>query len=346
MLSNPSSLLLRSPDLLTAQRILVVNFVQDSFAAQLRALNPNAEISLFSYNFADGEFARQHSDCHVEVAPFIASNEYDLVIYYYPKAKAEALMTLDNIRALVHQNSKLLVVGEKKGGVKSIEKQLQNLAQGHKVDAARHCMLYFYDSLSIAANFDINDYLHTFTLTHQVAQTSYSCKIASLPGVFNHGKLDDGTALLLTHLPNLSAKKSLLDFGCGAGVISAFAAKAYPNLTPHCIDVNALAVYATQKTLALNHIDGDCWLSDGLSEVKNRYDVILSNPPFHTGLKTDYTIAERFFASAKQHLHKHGELTLVANSFLAYPERLTQHFNSHHTLIKTKRFALYQNKMV
>ncbi|WP_105200769.1 MULTISPECIES: methyltransferase [unclassified Pseudoalteromonas] len=346
-LSNPSQLLLRSDELLSADSILVVNFNCDGFAHQLRALNPHANICLFSYNFADGQFAKnQLSGANVTtlVSHQLPEQKFDLVIYYYPKAKAEALMTLDNIRASINADARLLVVGEKKGGVKSIEKQLKDLAQGHKLDSAKHCQLYQYTDIALLTEFDISRYHKTFTLTRDIAGQSIECKVVSLPGVFNHGQLDDGTALLLDSLPAYPKAKSLLDFGCGAGIIASFCAKRNPKVKVTGLDVNALAGYATAQTFAANDVDGAVLLSDGLSEVDKRFDLIISNPPFHTGLKTDYKITERFFAAAKDHLNRGGELTLVANSFLAYPEQLQTHFKHHGTLAKTKRFAVYQNR--
>ena len=42
-------------------------------------------------------------------------------------------------------------------------------------------------------------------------------EVVSLPGVFSHGRLDLGSALLLEHLDNPPGGR-LLDFGCGAGI--------------------------------------------------------------------------------------------------------------------------------
>ncbi|MEO2281807.1 methyltransferase [Pseudoalteromonas pernae] len=346
-LSNPSQLLLRSEELLTGASILVVNFNCDGFAHELRELNPDATICFFSYNFADGQFAKTHLNAakiETSVSHQLPQQKFDLVIYYYPKAKAEALMTLDNIRAVMSDDATLLVVGEKKGGVKSIEKQLKGIAHGHKVDSAKHCQLYQYSEIDTLAEFAICDYEKTFTLEREVAGEKISCKVVSLPGVFNHGQLDDGTALLLDSLPAYPKAKTLLDFGCGAGIIASFCAKRNPKLKVTGLDVSALAGYATSQTFAANNIQGEVLLSDGLSAVTSRFDLIVSNPPFHTGLKTDYKITERFFASAKEHLNRGGELTLVANSFLAYPPQLEAQFKHHATIAKTKRFAVYQNR--
>ena len=46
--------------------------------------------------------------------------------------------------------------------------------------------------------------------------------------------------------------------------------------------------------------------------------MILTNPPFHTGVHTDYSATENLLRKAREHLRKGGELRLVANSFLSY----------------------------
>ncbi|KKK63214.1 hypothetical protein LCGC14_2996520, partial [marine sediment metagenome] len=107
-LTNPSSLLLRNSENLKADSILVVNFVQDGFLSQLQQLNPNSKISAFSYNHANGEFAKNIKGIDVCVSHEITAKHFDLVIYYYPKAKPEALMTLDNIRAVINPDAELL----------------------------------------------------------------------------------------------------------------------------------------------------------------------------------------------------------------------------------------------
>ncbi|MBE3672199.1 16S rRNA (guanine1207-N2)-methyltransferase [Pseudoalteromonas paragorgicola KMM 3548] len=110
-----------------------------------------------------------------------------------------------------------------------------------------------------------------------------------------------------------------------------------------CSDVSALATYATQQTLKLNNINGEALLSDGLKSINGKFDLIISNPPFHTGIATDYTVAETFLANAKQHLTKLGKLNIVANSFLKYPPILETQFESYQTVFKNNKFAVYSS---
>lgn len=336
-LTNPSLLLLRNDEELVGQSILVVNFEQDGFLQELKALNPNAAITAFSYNHANAQYASKINGIRAVVDHTIPEGNYDLVIYYYPKAKPEALMCLDNIRAICKEDAQLLIVGENKGGVKSAEKQLKDLCGfSNKIDSAKHCILYLFSELTLNDSFDISRYHKPF----QVKAGDLEFTAISVPGVFNHGALDVGTAVLLNNAPNIS-KGKVLDFACGAGVIAAYLGIKHPDLVFTCSDVSALATYATTQTLALNNLQGDAILSDGLESIDGKFDLIISNPPFHTGIATDYTIAEAFLANAKQHLTKQGKLTIVANSFLKYPPILEAQFGQYTTDFKNTKFSVY-----
>lgn len=338
-LTNPSSLLLRNSENLKADSILVVNFVQDGFLSQLQQLNPNSKISAFSYNHANGEFAKNIKGIDVCVSHEITAKHFDLVIYYYPKAKPEALMTLDNIRAVINPDAELLVVGENKSGVKSIEKQFSNHCEySNKIDSARHCALYLFTEIASLAEFVITRYHKQFNV--DVAGVSFNA--ISIPGVFNHGELDGGTKILLENAPTIKSGK-VLDFGCGAGLIATFLGLKNPALSFTCTDVSALAAYATEQTLALNGVNGSALLSDGLANVTGKFELIISNPPFHTGIATDYTVAEQFLSGAKQHLTKQGKLTIVANCFLKYPPILETQFGTYQTVHKTNKFSVYSS---
>ncbi|NRA79641.1 MAG: 16S rRNA (guanine(1207)-N(2))-methyltransferase RsmC [Pseudoalteromonas sp.] len=339
-LTNPSLLLLRNEDELVGQSILVVNFEQDGFLRELKALNPDAKITAFSYNHANAMYASKIAGIHAVVDHTIPNNNYDLVIYYYPKAKPEAQMSLDNIRAVCHQDAQLFVVGENKSGVKSAEKQLKDhCGFSNKIDSAKHCILYLFSELTLNDNFAISRYHKQF----QVKAGDIEFTAISVPGVFNHGALDVGTAVLLNNAPTVS-KGKVLDFACGAGIIATYLGLKQPELEFVCSDVSALATYATEQTLALNDLKGQAILSDGLTDINGKFDLIISNPPFHTGIATDYTIAEAFLSSAKQHLSKQGKLTIVANSFLKYPPILEAQFGQYSTDFKNTKFAVYSAK--
>jgi len=53
---------------------------------------------------------------------------------------------------------------------------------------------------------------------------------------------------------------------------------------------------------------------------------IVSNPPFHLGIETDYTASETLCKTSRRHLKSGGELWIVANRFLNYPTLIEQNF--------------------
>lgn len=337
MLSQPSQLLFRNPDYLEAERILVVNYPADNLFGELKALYPNAHLTAFSSNVAVTSSAQSADEVITQAE--LPQQNYDLVVLFYPKAKAEAQMLLDNIRAISCDDTRLLVVGENNGGVRSVAKQLKDHCYaGRKVDSARHCSLFQFVQLSKKESFSLTDYYKTFSVT--VNQTEL--KLVTLPGVFSHGELDKGTELLLRTV-NLSPKtKTVLDFACGCGVISAYYLKQSPSINLVASDVSALALAATQATLAANNLSAELVLADGIASISQKFDAIVSNPPFHTGLNTDYEITRGFIRDAKTKLAHNGNLAIVANAFLPYPAVLEEQFGAFETLAHNKSFVIYQ----
>jgi ribosomal protein L11 methylase PrmA len=85
-------------------------------------------------------------------------------------------------------------------------------------------------------------------------------KLVSLPGVFGHGKLDEGTKLLLEHLPKLSG--SGLDFGCGCGVI-ALSLATQSTLKVSGLDVSAYAIESCRLNQQYNQINAQIYCYGG-----------------------------------------------------------------------------------
>lgn len=255
-------------------------------------------------------------------------------VLFWPKSHALGEWWLLSLCERLPAGTPLQVVGENQGGVKRVLKVLAALGLGcRKRDSARRSTLFEtrLERVSVAAD----AVWQTFEAEHLT--------LASHPGVFGHGKLDDGTRLLLStleaHLPD--APGAVLDLGCGDGVISAWLAERRANIT--AVDVNLFAVAATRCTLQTNGLTGEVLPSDVYSALdERRFDMIVSNPPFHQERTIDYGPAARLIRAAPQHLTPGGQLILVANAFLPYPDLLESTFGHCEMLADDRRYRVYR----
>ena len=316
-LSNLSQVLLRNVDLLAANQPLLINFPVDGLHKTWLEEHPNASMTYFTNNKLDADSlsALNHPQVNFQLGCcYHADKKHDLAVIAFPKSKNELAYTLAMINACLEEDATVLFVGDNKGGIKSVAKLAKDYVEKcDKVDSARHCILFASTHKANDKAFVQEEWFHFYP----VELNGITLKVAALPGVFSQQGLDKGTRVLLENLPTTYAGK-ILDFGCGAGIISAFIGKMSPGTELHMLDISALAVTSAQKTLEVNGLTGQAFCSNGLKEISGKFDHIVSNPPFHQGLKTHYQATETFLANCHKHLTNNGKLTVVANSFLKY----------------------------
>lgn len=293
------------------------------------------------------ELQQQHGwqACFGYDDPALAAGSCNSVVVFLPKARAELEMRLALARSLMADNAQLILVGEKKEGIAGAVTQLKTLApQAHKIDSARHCQVWCAETIAPASGFRVENWLD-----YRVAECAgVSVEIAGLPGIFSREGLDNGTRMLLETLAEhpLQADR-LLDFACGAGVMGAWiqawqTARAKPVARVDGVDVQSQAVICARETYRRNNAAGSVFVSDGLAGMKGDWPAIISNPPFHTGVKTDTSMTERFLRDVKQHLQPGGELRLVANSFLPYEALIKRYIGRVERLREDGRFTVYR----
>ena len=170
----------------------------------------------------------------------------------------------------------------------------------------------------------------------------HELRLCSVAGVFAHDKLDAGTRVLLETIESPAGAR-VLDLGCGCGVIGALAAR-LGAATADLADANLLAVAAARATLARNEIaNARVFAADGVPPGEpGRYDLVLSNPPFHAGKAIDYDVAHAFIAQAGRALRAGGHLVLVANQFLPYEPLLRASFGQVAQLAQREGYRLWR----
>lgn len=277
--------------------------------------------------------------------PAFAGNRFDSLVVFLPKARAELEMRLALARSLAADGARLILLGEKKEGIAGAIKQLKAVApQASKADSARHCQVWCADSIESIPGFRVQDWL----CWSSVECSGVSIDLAGLPGIFSQDSLDKGTRMLLETLAEQPMQgNKLLDFACGAGVIGAWiqawqAARQAPVADVDGVDVQSQAVICARETYQRNSCKGTIYASDGLAGIDGLWHGVISNPPFHTGVKTDTSMTEQFLQDVKRHLKPGGELRLVANSFLPYEALIKQHIGRVERLSEDGRFTVYR----
>lgn len=335
MLDNVSQLLLRNADHFAGQRLLVCQPPRDTLAAEL-----SGDVYYHSTDYVAWQMAHASVAERAQFGPAPDAVDVDMALLVMPKSKDETRMLLAALAALLPSGGELLLAGANKGGIKSALKLLAGFGEPVKIDSARHCSLYSVTLTQAVPPFALADWQQQFTLS----VAGETLNVVSLPGVFSHGELDGGTRLLLENLPRVKNGR-LLDFGCGAGVIGAFLAKKAPQAQVEMLDVSALAVAASRLTLAANGLENATVTpSNGLTALTGRFHQIITNPPFHTGVATDYSATEGFLAQVPKRLVQGGDMVLVANRFLKYEPLLKAGFAKLETLAENNQFKVLYSR--
>ncbi|QNI02532.1 class I SAM-dependent methyltransferase [Halomonas sp. SH5A2] len=255
------------------------------------------------------------------------------VVLFWPKAHQLGIWWLEWLCEVLPADTPIDVVGEHNGGIKRVPKVLAERGMGcDKLDNARRCSLFATRTVKLTSQDDVWTRFEALGLT-----------LISHPGVFGHGKVDEGTRLLLdvleSELPHTHLR--VLDMGCGDGIISAWLAHRGHQVT--AVDVSAFAVESTQRTLSVNGLEGRVVQSDVFSALQGElFDLIVSNPPFHQERDVSYGPSQRLISQAPAHLTSAGQLWLVANAFLPYPDLLQNAFEQFQTLADNRRFRVYR----
>ncbi len=148
-------------------------------------------------------------------------------------------------------------------------------------------------------------------------------RVETRAGVFSRDGLDNGTRLLINCLKVLPADH-VLDWGCGWGALGMVAARLSVKGSATLVDSNIRAVSCTEENLKRNQICnvvvrvGDARIWDR----REKFDLIVSNPPFHDGNAAAHPLIEGAFRA----LRPGGRLMLVVMRPEAYLRHIRRIF--------------------
>lgn len=314
--------------------VLLINAPTDDLHLQL---NSELSTTFWTWNFNEFEFFQnQKNDVHFGID--LPQVDFKQAIIFVPKSKELLNYLLHYVVERLGIGASIFLVGEKKGGVERGAKQLQPFGKTIKLDSARHCQMWQLIIEKTPILKPTADWAQRYTVSTPAGEI----EICALPGVFSQNKLDVGTAVFLPYLKQVTSGK-IADFGCGAGVISAYLAKLNPKNRIFALDVDAFALASTKMTFENNNLSPEqleIKAVRGIEDAPLFLHAIVSNPPFHQGIQTDYQASENLCKTSRRHLKSGGELWIVANRFLNYPILIEQNFGQCETKTDQQGFKV------
>jgi 16S rRNA (guanine1207-N2)-methyltransferase len=352
-LSSPSArLIAENVRFRPTDRVLLFGCHQGALAAYLARILPPSQIFLSDNNLTALEVTRLAlSANHVTGVNLLTGidlpSEYDqkldVVIIQIPKGRLLARRWLVQAFNALTLDGSFYIVGSNHAGIQSAIKDAQDLMGPGRILAYKkgNRLAHILKKLGKRSSPDWMNAAgiapHTW-VEFSITLSDRSFAIHSLPGIFSFDHLDEGTEMLLGAV-QIPQGAVVLDAGCGYGIIGLYAALQGAGKV-HWIDNNLLAVAACRETLSMNDInDSGVIAGDLLNPLfPNQYDLILSNPPFHSGQAVDYQVAEILIENSFRALKPNGRLTIVANRFIRYDRLIREIYGNISIVAESGKF--------
>ena len=261
-----------------------------------------------------------------------------IVLYKIPKSKALLTEQLIKIKETLQGNVTFIAAARAKdihsSTLKVFEKYLGTTTTSLAVKKAR---LVFCQLDNQQQHFS------PFPTIWPLENTNFH--ISNHANVFAREKLDLGARFFMEHLPKLREDQTVIDLGCGNGVIGLTALSRQPKANITFVDESFMAIASAKENIEKNLPNGisQCQftVNDCLSSFEaNTADIVLCNPPFHQEQATTDHIAWQMLNDAHRVLKKGGELRMIGNRNLAYHIKLKRIFGGCKTIASNKKFVV------
>lgn len=272
-----------------------------------------------------------------------ADETFSLVLLLPPRQRDEARALFAHALQHVAPGGVVLAAMPNAEGAKSGEADLAKLA-GAVQHLSKHKCRVFWSSpdTSVLDRALLADWL-ALDAPRDIADG-----YVSRPGLFAWDRVDRASALLAEHLPE-DLHGRVADLGAGYGYLST-------QLIARCPRVEAIDLYEAEARaleparINLARAQHECgrevavavhWhdVTRGLAQ---RYDAIVSNPPFHQGRADLPELGRAFIVSAAEALVPDGRLLIVANRHLPYEAVLASRFHDVRTRVVREGFKVIE----
>ena len=257
---------------------------------------------------------------------------YDVVFVNIPKNMEEARILMQNGIAALKTGGTLFCAAHNKAGGNRLQKMLQDYGAQHIAHrSSQKCRVVYGDGFAA-----IDGCLDVPWGQQTVCEDAFQ----SMPGLYGWDKIDRGSLLLASAMPDIIKARRAADFGCGYGFLArTLAARMAAPFKLYAIDADRRAV----DMCAINVPEVEALWADILAHpLPKNLDFIAMNPPFHEGKKTSTDIGQTFISRAAKSLRPGGALWMVANTHLPYESVLRAAFKTVETVVQKDGFKVFK----
>lgn len=242
------------------------------------------------------------------------SGKFSTILFLPGKAKDEILAGFARAHDLLAPDGVLITALANTAGAARYEKELSR-ATSLLTSVSKNKCRAFAVSNAVPWNTDLLDVWREFSAFQKIPGTDFITQ----PGVFSASRIDPGSELLAAHIP-ASLRGNVADLGAGWGYLSRVALQKSPRIERiDLFEADARALACARKNLSQKAVFHWHDVTIGLPE---KYDHIITNPPFHSAQLKDLDLGRAFLTTAAASLKRGGILYLVANRQLPYEAHL------------------------
>ncbi|SEB09843.1 16S rRNA m(2)G 1207 methyltransferase [Marinobacterium iners DSM 11526] len=264
------------------------------------------------------------NDFELETLP---SACFNTILYRVSKEKAVVHHLIGAAKRLLKPNGELMLLGDKAEGIRTYVRKAETCLGGSRTESKLGGNSWCARIMRGGEGGECPD-------SQSYAELRSACSDQRLeywakPGLFGWNKIDRGSAFLIEQLPAmletpLPLSGSVLDLGCGFGYLALNAAGPETRLV--CTDNNAAALLACQYNLRRAGISGEVLASNAGDSIRQQFDTLLCNPPFHSGFSVDGDLTDRFLAAAQRLLTSQGSACFVVNQHIPLERKAVGRF--------------------
>ncbi len=324
-------------------KTLILN---DSFGALAIALHAISPISI-SDSFLSQQATRFNliannlpEDClQLRNSLDWSNHPVDMVLIKVPKTLALLEDQLIRLQPLLTGKTKIIAAGMVRAMPVSVWKLMEQYIGVTRPSLARKKARLIFVSVNSQQKRAENPY----PVYYQLENTDY--QICNFANVFSRDSLDIGTRFLLQHLPKNTAANTIVDLGCGNGILGLMLASNHASAQIYFVDESYMAVASAKETFqsAFTERQATFCVADGLSGFDSKtMDLIVCNPPFHQQNIVGNQIALMMFKQSHRVLRSEGELWVIGNRHLGYHIELKKIFSSCEVIASNDKFVIWR----